>query len=337
MDDESMFSLINLIESSDLILLDTSFLGVDGDFSKDIYNIKSLLDLEEFRGRIEKVNQYWLWLLRKVISQPNVYTTPKVIEEVKLLREHIHKIHQFHQFGEKILQTERYKTNTHKKSTKKNNRCRDYWKSLMLKEKREEIPSPQRIKAEKTNLYYRSRELDLLNTLWCYINKSIEQLQLYTGKSFSFYYDKNAAQAHNPDLKVGVSCGSANAAFLACQKLRPEGRGFKPHTKTSGEVFVHKEIAETDYQVAGAGIGYLLDNPGKEIGIFTEDNHFREILLDYLASNHSLSTPGAITVYCFKQEPENPEQPMLKEKISSRDYRDYNKEELRMLNNCMNI
>src|SRR3989338_4436875 len=40
---------------------------------------------------------------------------------------------------------------------------------------------------------------------------------------------------------AGLTEFSFDSGFLGCQKCRPKGRGFKPHTKMFGDIFVHKK------------------------------------------------------------------------------------------------
>ena len=43
---------------------------------------------------------------------------------------------------------------------------------------------------------------------------------------------------------AGLTDFSFDSGFLGCQKCRPKGRGFKPHTKMFGDIFVHNIITK---------------------------------------------------------------------------------------------
>lgn len=89
-----MACLQDLIAEHDFILLDTSFIeGLDA-IHKALNYTDSPYELEMIQRQLQQNNAHWSWVTENLIPLPQVYTTPRVLGELKLLRQYLKKRHQ---------------------------------------------------------------------------------------------------------------------------------------------------------------------------------------------------------------------------------------------------
>ncbi len=162
--------LPQLIEESDLVLVDNSFLnGADGDLAEKIYHLRHPSLLTHYALDFAKNNRYLQWMRDDVIRMPHVFAVPAIVEEMKVLQKHLKMVWDWS--GDPI----HWVTALRKNETRK--------KSL------ETVLDEDVLDEEKTVSFRRRKMAHGLNPLWQYrhlVQTITRRLNIYEGETFDF-------------------------------------------------------------------------------------------------------------------------------------------------------
>jgi len=156
--------LPQLIEESDLVLVDNSFLnGAEGDISEKIYRLRHPSLLAHYFNDLAKNNQHLQWMRDKVINKPHVFSVPAIIKEIKTLKRYLDAVWNWG------IDSNHWVTIAKKNETRK--------KSLESIVEEETIPVRRRKAAHGLNPLWQYRHLVQIIT---------RQLHVYEGETFNF-------------------------------------------------------------------------------------------------------------------------------------------------------
>ncbi|MFH0701684.1 MAG: hypothetical protein V2A62_04565 [Candidatus Woesearchaeota archaeon] len=142
--------LTDIIQTSDFVLLDTSFFCPDSNLSRDLFDAGKDPDFDQgLCTRLKANNLYWRWLIDEIISQSNVYTHSIAISELTPLKEHLQRVHEYNSTPKRVRKKE--------------------WDDL-------------KVKTVKASVRKHNGLLPLLNTYELYLTAVMERLKTYNDK-----------------------------------------------------------------------------------------------------------------------------------------------------------
>jgi|SRR3989344_606374 len=157
-------NIARLIEESDLVLVDNSFLnGAEGNLSEKIYQLRHPSLLAHYFNDLAKNNQHLQWMRDEIISKPHVFSVPAIINEIKNFKRYLDSVWEWG------IDSNHWVTVVQKNETRK--------KSLELMIEEETTPIRRRKVAHGLNPLWQYRHL---------IQKIARQLNVYEGETFNF-------------------------------------------------------------------------------------------------------------------------------------------------------
>lgn len=156
--------LPQLIEESDLVLVDNSFLnGAEGNLSEKIYQLRHPSLFTHYFRDLARNNQQLQWMRDKVISKPHVFSVPAVVDEIKNFKRYLDAVWE-------------WGVNS------------DHWITMVKKSETRRKSLELMVEEETTSVRKRKAAHDL-NPLWQYrhlVQTIARQLNVYEGETFDF-------------------------------------------------------------------------------------------------------------------------------------------------------
>ncbi len=157
--------LPQLIEESDLVLVDNSFLnGAGGALAEKMYHLHHPSLLAHYSQDFAKNNLYLQWMREDVIRMPHVFAVPAIVEEMKVLQKHLKMVWDWS--GDPI-----------------------HWVTILQKNETRKKSLETILDKEKTSSFRKRKIAHGLNPLWQYhhlVRTITRRLNVYEGETFDF-------------------------------------------------------------------------------------------------------------------------------------------------------